>query len=607
MLGSRRSAEPAVEHGLAQPAALLVVARALHVARRELVALVGDGVDPLARGPVLGGGGIDAAPHRERALAVALLVAAFAELERGGAGGEDERTRHRSGGAKDGAGSGAHSHQAASLPSLRSTAYTCTGSSRPESCRSPSKRRRCEPRTRRWTASDTRISPGLRQLFEARRHIHGVADRGEVRPPIGADVAHHDRAGVDADAHADLVAVWVELAVALLDGPHDVHRRGHRCHGVILHRNGRAEVGHHRVADELVERAAAREDAVADQLEDLVQERHDVAGFEALREAREAADVREQDRHVALGAGEVRALRALEQRGQHVVARVAAEGALDALLLLQGLAHVVEGEGQLAHLVPRGRRDARGEIARGHPLDPRAQAPERADQERHEAEPGHDAEGRDRERHHGELLAGLAHDRAHQPREIELELGLADAHVAPGDRGRHAQPISALLGEDAAPAEMLRQAHRQAHEGGLQRGHHAALAIHELGGHDSALAPRIADERVQGEGIVLEEGDLRVLGEVGRQGDRGARDLGLDRLALVAGRHPGEADARDHQQGHDESAELQLEGSHPTGFSSSEGATKRTLHAARSGSRGSRTLESLSAPGPERLRRSPSP
>ena len=98
------------------------------------------------------------------------------------------------------------------------------------------------------------------------------------------------------------------------------------------------------------------------------------------------ADVDEQDRHLALDAACFSCGVALEQLVQHVVVDVAAERLLDALLLLERVAHLVEGARQLADLVARGRRHAHREVAGGEPLDADAQPAQRPDQQRHEAD-----------------------------------------------------------------------------------------------------------------------------------------------------------------------------------------------------------------------------
>ena len=66
-----------------------------------------------------------------------------------------------------------------------------------------------------------------------------------------------DLARVDADAHLDLAAE--ELAQSLLHR----ERRVERALGVVLECRGRAEHGHHRIAGELLDRAAGELDLLA--------------------------------------------------------------------------------------------------------------------------------------------------------------------------------------------------------------------------------------------------------------------------------------------------------------------------------------------------------
>ena len=86
------------------------------------------------------------------------------------------------------------------------------------------------------------------------RDVHGVA--GHERAALACR-AHDDLARVDADAHLELAAE--ELVHSLLHR----ERRMQRTLGVILEGRGRAEDGHHRIADELLDRAAGELDLLA--------------------------------------------------------------------------------------------------------------------------------------------------------------------------------------------------------------------------------------------------------------------------------------------------------------------------------------------------------
>ena len=72
--------------------------------------------------------------------------------------------------------------------------------------------------------------------------------------------------------------------------------------GVVLVRDGRAPDGHHRVADELLDRAAVPRDDVPRQVEVAGEEFAHLLGVPLLGERREADEVGEQDRdEAALG------------------------------------------------------------------------------------------------------------------------------------------------------------------------------------------------------------------------------------------------------------------------------------------------------------------
>jgi hypothetical protein len=204
--------------------------------------------------------------------------------------------------------------------------------------------------------------------------------------------------------------------------------------------DGRAEVGHDRIADELVDRSAVLEDAVRDHLEDLVQQGDHVGRLHPLGESREAPDVGEQDRDLAFDARLLLALGALEQLGEDVVVDVAAEGVLDALLLCQGVSHLVEGARQLAHLVVRSRRHAHHDLPGAHLLHAVAQPLQRVDEQRDEDHAGEDAEG---EKEHGggrELPLIVPHDPVDEDPAVELELGFSEPDIAVPDRRRAQDP-----------------------------------------------------------------------------------------------------------------------------------------------------------------------
>jgi len=132
-------------------------------------------------------------------------------------------------------------------------------------------------------------------LFEPRRDVDGVA--GD-EPLPGRRVACDDLAGVDADPVRQRDAVTsFELAVQLDE--RRLHRRS-RPNGaqrIVLANPRQAEDRHHRVADELLDRAAVRRDGVAHRVEVQAHHLSQRLRVEGLGEARRPLQVAEQNRH----------------------------------------------------------------------------------------------------------------------------------------------------------------------------------------------------------------------------------------------------------------------------------------------------------------------
>ena len=121
-----------------------------------------------------------------------------------------------------------------------------------------------------------------RRLLEPRRHVHRVPGRQPLRR------ARHHLAGVHADPAAD-----PELRQRV---PH-LHRRPARPQRVVLVRRGDPEHRHHRVADELLHRAAVRLDDRLHPLEVAGQQRPQRLRIRRLAQRRRAGHVAEQHRH----------------------------------------------------------------------------------------------------------------------------------------------------------------------------------------------------------------------------------------------------------------------------------------------------------------------
>ena len=90
-------------------------------------------------------------------------------------------------------------------------------------------------------------------LLQARRGIDDVA--GDHRFSFCRSRGDHDDrlSRVDRGSHRQL-QVGLRL-VQLVDGADDAERCSNGAFGIVLVRNGRAEHRHHRVADELLDRA----------------------------------------------------------------------------------------------------------------------------------------------------------------------------------------------------------------------------------------------------------------------------------------------------------------------------------------------------------------
>ena len=281
------------------------------------------------------------------------------------------------------------------------------------------------------------------------------------------------------------------------------------------------------------------------------------------------ADVDEQDRDLALDARVLLVGVALEQLTQHVVVDITAEGQLDALLLLECVAHLVEGARQLADLVARGGRDTDRHVAGGEPLHADAQAPQRADEQRDEAEPGQHADRHHQHGQRGELLRGAAHHRIDEHAEVELDLRLADEHVAVQHWSRDAQDALFLAHPHAAGRVGVsgQALARQSALAGVARREHAPLAVEQPDGDDARAAADLLDQPVERElasqiAAARARGEQRLLrgsGQVRHERAAALLDLRVERAPLVPRCEHREADAGRHEQGGEQRAELDLE------------------------------------------------
>ena len=142
--------------------------------------------------------------------------------------------------------------------------------------------------------------PGRRRRLEPGGHVHRVAGDPSLVGPLalGRDRRRDDRlSGVYPDPDPEGVDVEREPGAQAVD-PVDEREAGpDRALGVVIARRAQAERGHHRITDELLERAAVPPDRVADDREVGVLDRRHVLGVETLGERREIDQVSEQHGH----------------------------------------------------------------------------------------------------------------------------------------------------------------------------------------------------------------------------------------------------------------------------------------------------------------------
>ena len=127
-----------------------------------------------------------------------------------------------------------------------------------------------------WVASPTKTVPGARPPGAA-RGVHDVAHGRVVA--TGAQRPDQNLARVHPDAHLDVTTVG-----SLDFGERSLHAQGgpHGALGVVAVGDGRTEQGDDRVADDLVDAAAERDDVGHEELETAVDERLHLLGVELI-------------------------------------------------------------------------------------------------------------------------------------------------------------------------------------------------------------------------------------------------------------------------------------------------------------------------------------
>ena len=141
--------------------------------------------------------------------------------------------------------------------------------------------------------------PGVGHLLHAGGEVRGLADRGVVHAQVAADRAHHDLAGVEADADLDRDALGAAHLLGVApDRLLHAERGVAGAHGVILVGERRAEERHDAVAHDLVDRALVAVDRLHHVLEDGVEELARLLRIAVGQELHRALEVGEEDRHL---------------------------------------------------------------------------------------------------------------------------------------------------------------------------------------------------------------------------------------------------------------------------------------------------------------------
>ena len=152
------------------------------------------------------------------------------------------------------------------------------------------------PVVARYVRGPSTIAPGAADLLEPRRHVDRVTCNEEVAPLRRAAGRHHI-AGIDADAHLEWRRAAVRrgtLVVVAPQGLAHVERGAHGADRIVFVGDGRAEDGHHGVADILLDGTAVAMDLARHRGEEAGQQRAHILGVEPLGERGRAGDVREE-------------------------------------------------------------------------------------------------------------------------------------------------------------------------------------------------------------------------------------------------------------------------------------------------------------------------
>ena len=142
------------------------------------------------------------------------------------------------------------------------------------------------------TVEDGFAGPG--DADEPGSEIHGRPDDRVRAVLAGPNAARDDFARGDADVHGQRAP---ERRADVGHRPLDRVGRTHRAGRLVAVRDRRAEEGHHRIADVLVDTSAEAIDDRVDDAEVAFEQPVNVLRVEPLRQPRVAAEVSEQHRH----------------------------------------------------------------------------------------------------------------------------------------------------------------------------------------------------------------------------------------------------------------------------------------------------------------------
>ena len=102
--------------------------------------------------------------------------------------------------------------------------------------------------------------------FDTARDVHSVADHREFKPIVGANIALYNLAAMDTDGNANgHIGVFSMLFIPTAKTLMDLQCTERRVCCILLAGNRRAEHGHETVPEELIYRALAYKDGLAEQ------------------------------------------------------------------------------------------------------------------------------------------------------------------------------------------------------------------------------------------------------------------------------------------------------------------------------------------------------